>query len=326
MLARPFFNVNEGHEDRELTASPGIAPGDVLKSVGTIRVDTSSTFLGAEANLRTLCWCSDNFILTGLVGFRYLYLSENLTINENLTILKDIPTAPPNVPLFAGDQVTVFDSFSTKNHFYGGQVGTTAQWQRGRWSLMTTGKIAIGATVQSVDIDGGQEIVSKNGNRQAFTGGLLAVSSNIGHHTQTRMAFVPEVGLKVGYNLSQNVRVFVGYDFLYWSNVLRPGDQIDRNLDLNLVPNSGAPSPGGPGPPDRAVPDLELLGAGRERGRHVPLLMNLFNCNVLRHPESMKTWRCVAPSPLAGEGWGGGLDAPLITPTPTLPVEGEGDF
>jgi len=243
VLARPFFNLNEGHEDRELTTSPALLPGDVFKAAGTIHVDTSSRFLGAEANVRKLWCCSDNCLVTALVGFRYLHLNESLNINENFVVMKDIPNVPPSVPIFAGDQISVFDSFSTHNNFYGGQIGATAEWQLGRWTVMSTAKIALGATVQSVDIDGGQQILSKNGNVQNFTGGLLAVSSNIGHHTQSRLAFVPELGVKVGYNVRENIRVFVGYDFLFWSSVLRPGDQIDRVLDLNLVPNSGGPFP-----------------------------------------------------------------------------------
>jgi len=51
------------------------------------------------------------------------------------------------------------------------------------------------------------------------------------------------VGLKVGYDLNDNVRIFAGYDFLYWSSVVRPGDQIDQTLDANRVPNAGGPFP-----------------------------------------------------------------------------------
>ncbi len=52
---------------------------------------------------------------------------------------------------------------------------------------------------------------------------------------------MPQLDLKLGYQVTNNIRVFVGYDFLYWSSVIRPGDQIDQTLDLNKVPNSGAP-------------------------------------------------------------------------------------
>src|SRR5262249_38489401 len=109
--------------------------------------------------------------------------------------------------------------------------------------LETGVKCAFGVTHQSLDIDGGQRIASINGQVQTFRGGLLALPSNIGHFSQSRFAVVPELNLKFGYNLTENVRVFVGYDFLYWSNVLRPGDQIDLALDANAVPNSGAPFP-----------------------------------------------------------------------------------
>lgn len=41
---------------------------------------------------------------------------------------------------------------------------------------------------------------------------------------------VPEVQLKIGYALTPRLRVTLGYDFLYYSNVLRPSEQIDRNV------------------------------------------------------------------------------------------------
>src|SRR5581483_9994884 len=36
VLARPFFNLNTGMQDRELTATPGILPGDFFKLNGAI--------------------------------------------------------------------------------------------------------------------------------------------------------------------------------------------------------------------------------------------------------------------------------------------------
>jgi hypothetical protein len=38
--------------------------------------------------------------------------------------------------------------------------------------------------------------------------------------------------LKLGYNLTPNFRVTVGYDLLYWSVVARPGEQISRSVNL----------------------------------------------------------------------------------------------
>jgi hypothetical protein len=45
------------------------------------------------------------------------------------------------------------------------------------------------------------------------------------------------VGLNLGYHITPNWRVFVGYNFLYASSVLRPGELIDTNLDVTRIPN-----------------------------------------------------------------------------------------
>lgn len=244
VIGRPFFNINTGAQDRELTTSPGIVPGDVFNGVGTLQITTSSTLLGAELNNRWLLWTGCDFDVSGLVGFRYLDLNDKLRIEENVTSLRDIPGNPGQPPISrAGDRILVFDRFDTRNQFYGGQFGLNAEWRRGPWFLETGAKVALGATHQAIDINGGQRISSLDGRVQNFNGGLYALSSNSGHFTQNHFAVVPEVGLKVGCNITENIRLFVGAEFMYWSSVVRPGDQIDQALDANLIPNSGAPFP-----------------------------------------------------------------------------------
>src|SRR5262249_59900165 len=85
--------------------------------------------------------------------------------------------------------------------------------------------------------DGSQLQIDNVLGAQRFRGGLLALSSNIGHYDRERFTVIPEVGLNVGYELSEHCRLTVGYNFLYWSSVVRPGDQIDRNVDVTLIPN-----------------------------------------------------------------------------------------
>ena len=60
--------------------------------------------------------------------------------------------------------------------------------------------------------------------------------TNIGEFNRNVFSVVPEVGRNVGYQLTDHIRTFVGYNFLYWSNVIRPGDQIDRVIDINNIP------------------------------------------------------------------------------------------
>lgn len=92
-------------------------------------------------------------------------------------------------------------------------------------------------TNQTIDIAGNQLITAPNGQQRSFNGGLLAVPSNIGRHTRDQFSVVPEVGVKLGYQFTDHLRVFVGYNFLYWTNVVRPGDQIDPVLNVAQIPN-----------------------------------------------------------------------------------------
>jgi hypothetical protein len=60
--------------------------------------------------------------------------------------------------------------------------------------------------------------------------GVFAQPANEGQFSQVHFAVVPEVQLKLGYNITPSVLATVGYDFLFDSNVIRPTDQINRNI------------------------------------------------------------------------------------------------
>jgi hypothetical protein len=62
------------------------------------------------------------------------------------------------------------------------------------------------------------------------TEGVFAQPANEGQLSAARFAVVPEVQLKLGYNITPAMQITVGYDFLYDSDVIRPTDQIDRNI------------------------------------------------------------------------------------------------
>jgi hypothetical protein len=223
LLARPFFNENNGIEFSQVVTDPN-------RATGSISVELPSRLWGAEANLRrAVCFgCGVNFDL--LAGFRYVDLGEGVRIMEAGQIL-------PTVPVFGGSNFLVIDDFATRNRFYGGQLGAETELRRGRWFVNLRGKVALGNMHQTVDINGGQAVTAPDGTRSTFRGGLLALPSNIGHFSQDHFAVVPEAGFNLGYHLTDGLRCYVGYTFLYMSNVLRPGDQIDRVLDINQIPN-----------------------------------------------------------------------------------------
>lgn len=232
LIARPFFSLNENREFSEVATFPG-------EVTGSVSVNLPSQLWGGQLNLRknlcrSCCWNLDL-----LVGFRYVELEEGLIVVEDLATLPTATAVPPNT------RAIVFDSFETRNQFYGGQVGLLAEYRRGPWFLDLRGTVALGNTHQTVTINGHQVVTNAAGTT-VFRGGLLALPSNIGRVSRDQFTVVPELGINLGVQVSENLRVFVGYNVLYWSNVVRPGDQIDRVLDITQIPNfpTTAPSAG----------------------------------------------------------------------------------
>lgn len=243
VLARPFINANTGLPDAELNAAPGL-----LSATKTVRA--TSELSGFESNgLCNIC-CGCNGRVDALIGGRYLDLEEHLSINENVTVLPGIP-AGLGFPFIAGNRISATDEFSTRNQFYGGQLGIQAELRRGRFFADLIAKCALGWTHETVDIGGVTTITTPAGAATQLRGGLLALSTNIGRRTRDQFAVVPEGTLNVGYQVTDHLRAFVGYDFLYWSEVVRPGGQIDTTINPTFAPTSvpfGA-APTGPARP-----------------------------------------------------------------------------
>jgi hypothetical protein len=239
LLARPFFNLNAPVGPfSELVGAPGLA-------VGSVAVNLESSVWGAEANFRRNLVCNPCSRLDGLIGYRYLNFKESLTITEAFVRTPDSPMTV-GVPATVG---MITDQFQTENNFHGGQIGLTGEVRRGRWFVDGRASVAFGTTFQTATIGGGQALGFANGQVAQFQGGLLAVpGANIGTFRQDKFAVLPEVGVNLGYHLTPHLRVFVGYNFLYLSSVLRPGDVINTNIDAARIPNFPLPNPVAPLP------------------------------------------------------------------------------
>jgi hypothetical protein len=241
ILARPFVDAVTGAQTVELVAGPNVL-------AGTVSVSDRSSFWGYEANLRSNICCQCRCFTDLIAGVRSLGLDEDLRINERLTVLR----AP-------GGMFTVEDRFNVHNRFYGGQIGTITQYQLGQWSFDFITKLAIGNTRQTVDITGSTIINDPRTGVSQFNGGLLAQNSNIGHYSRNQFGFVPEVNLNVGYQLTDHCRLYVGYNFLYWTNVVRPGNQIDLAVNTAQLP---PPQAGGPARPAFAFHGSDFWAQG----------------------------------------------------------------
>ncbi|HZU36528.1 MAG TPA: BBP7 family outer membrane beta-barrel protein [Gemmataceae bacterium] len=234
ILARPFFDVLAGAPARELIAFPGVASGNV-------NVGTSMQLLGAGVFLEGNLCCGCGYRVDGIVGYRYLQLKEGLGIDENVTSTAVGFNVPP-----VGTTFNVLDQFNTENEFNGVDLGLLSHWERGRLSLNLLTKVALGDTEREVNINGRTIIAVPGVPPQTFSGGLLALGTNIGNHRSNTFSVVPELRIDVGYQITEHLRAFIGYDFLYWTDVARPGDQVNLNINTNNIPPV---IPGGPAQP-----------------------------------------------------------------------------
>jgi hypothetical protein len=203
------FNTPPGNEDVYLLSGPG--------QKGTVAARNSSRLWGVDANGLLNLGRGSSWNVNLLAGFRYLDLGEEL----NFYGRGELPT---------GDFFTVADSFRTRNQFYGGQVGSRVGYQWGRFSGELDARLALGCNHEMVNV-GGQSIVSVGGTATPSSGGVFALPTNITRQSRNGFAAVVDAQLKIGYAVTEHLRLTVGYEFLYWTNVARPGDQIDRTLN-----------------------------------------------------------------------------------------------
>ena len=229
VLARPVFGTDLGRETSFLTASPNVF-------AGSINIQTTSQMGGVEFNGRWHGYSGERLHFDGLVGFRYLRLAERLQINESHSGLNGVPI------LFNGnglnyDSLAVLDSFATTNNFFGTQFGGRLTWESDLVSLAAFAKLGLGATMEHVSINGSTTFMSAVNPTTTVNGGVLALPSNIGDHNRTVFGVLPEMGVNVGINLSEHVRLNMGYSTLLW-RVARPGLQYDHNVNTSYAPSS----------------------------------------------------------------------------------------
>ena len=224
VLSRPFFNVNAGLEDADPIAFPTV-------SSGTIVVGMPSRLYGGDANLRYLAQSSSTgeYRIVYLVGFRFLRLDEKLLIDESV---QDLPGL--GVP---GNSTQMNENFTTHNTFYGGQVGFEYdQTILGPLMLGIAGKLAVGSTLQSETVSGRTSITQPDGTVTTTNNlALLVQPSNAGQRSRSVISVAPEATIRLAWAFNDNFRVGAGYQFLYWSGVARPGDQVDRNISIQAL-------------------------------------------------------------------------------------------
>jgi hypothetical protein len=234
-LGIPYTNAVTGASEILNLAAPGVADSS-LTALTSVRVQ------GWEVNAVANVADEKYVTLNALMGWRYFQAQEGLRLEQ----YQYRYAAPAGV-------IRTADQFDGHNRFNGGQIGLHADVRRGIVFCELTGKVAFGRTYEVVKNEGATIFQTGIGGpiTQVYGGsGLYAQPSTLGRTARGVFAVLPEGTVKFGFRLGDTGRVYVGYSFLYLSDAVRPGDQVDRTLNPAQVPlvSGTAPVVGGDRP------------------------------------------------------------------------------
>ena len=268
VLAQPFFNIHPlddlGNpqvpgEDAYLLAYPQLSDGAVQVRASTSMRSASLhlvRFLGCrDFPQETTCGpgCAYYSRVNLLLGFQFMEFEENLSVLSQTQ------------PIGSIERWAVSDQFDTTNDFQGGEIGFHWQAQRHVWTFDLLGRVAVGNVHQLVNISGQTVHTDPGGTETLLAGGLLAQRTNSGIHERNVLGLIPQAQATVGVFLTPQLRFTLGYSLIYWTNVVRPTDSIERDLNPQLLPPESVPF-SGPERPEFAFRHQDFWAQGFHAG------------------------------------------------------------
>ena len=177
---------------------------------------------------------------TAIFGCRYLQLDDRVLITNRQSLVAN----PAATAIGRAD-------FQTTNQFIGGQIGSRFGLSNGPLSADLTTKLALGETHLSIDV-AGNPLATAAIAPPLVPGPFLALPSNVGKQSSSRISVVPEVNATMAYQVTPHLRVTLGYNVLYWNKILCPGDEMDPHVNPTSLPFRG-PLVGTPAPAPKFV-------------------------------------------------------------------------
>ncbi len=218
----PYTNATTGANEYLTLAQPGV-------NSSLFTVSASTRVQGWEVNTVANLVDDKSLKINALAGWRYFQVHEGLRLEQTQLRFADMPGIARTA-----------DQFDAHNRFHGGQLGLHADARRGNVFCEMTAKVAFGQNYEVVKNEGMtvfQTPVLGGLATQGIGGsGIYVQPSNAGRTANGVFAVVPEGTIKFGFRLGDSGRVYFGYTFIYLSDAVRPGDQIDRTLNPSQIP------------------------------------------------------------------------------------------
>jgi len=130
----------------------------------------------------------------------------------------------PSNPAPLGEAIAYFDHFRVSNRYEVPEIGVSAELRYGRCFLQAAGKLGLGWLHQDTKTEGSTTQQLADGTVNLIPRGVLAPVSDAGD--RDRLAFLSELSVRAGFEVTSWCRLHVEYDLLFASQVLRAGQLI----------------------------------------------------------------------------------------------------
>jgi hypothetical protein len=241
IMAVPIFDLSGfnigGRPGQSVFVLPGSFPGG-LTFAGQMEQAISTQMLGAEISGVYSLRDDGHTKIELLGGYRWLQFKETL----------DFYVRTEGIGSASLGQLTMLhDGFYTNNNFNGAQLGIRAEGDYGRFWAQASLKAALGDMYRQLSITGDGLTTAgtvffpvSGGAGLNLAGGIFAQPSNIGNYGSNALSGLAELGLRLGYRLSDRIVPYISYNALYVGAVLRPGNAINPNINTTNTPLAAA--------------------------------------------------------------------------------------
>lgn len=203
---------------------------------------TQNRIWGAEVNSRGRYAYFGPATVDIFGGFRYIDIAQTIGAVQSisLTPFGAGQTPPPDASSFfsgvatippPGLTTTLLDSVYAHNQIWGIQFGGSIEWFLSPRIFMTgVGKLGFGDNYMTFQLTG-----SSTGTSTPTSGMLVSNGDNGTTQHSHRFIFYPELNLYLGFQITDALRIFGGYNVIYLSAVAKVANQVATTTQTTTV-------------------------------------------------------------------------------------------